>query len=94
MRKYGIPQEKLSLLECEYEFEGTDSLSDTVSLITGFYKDENGEVGKLDFSGELLLSFIPEYYKRKIQVCKNCKMTDDLCSCGGKKKRKIWNTKV
>ena len=83
MRKYSPPPDKLSLLECEYEFEGTESSSDTVSLITVFFRDENGEVGKLDFSGDVLLSYIPDYYKRKIRVCKSCGKPEGECSCGG-----------
>ena len=33
--------------------------------------DGDGEVGKLVFSGELILLDLPKYYKRKIKVCKN-----------------------
>ena len=83
MRKYGISREKLSLLECEYEFEGAEYSSDTVSLITVFYKDEYGEIGKLDFSGDLLLAHLPKYYKRKIRFCKSCKKSEEECLCGG-----------
>ena len=83
MRKYAIPKEKISLLECEYEFEGENPEGDTVSLITAFYKDEEGEIGKIDFSGELLLSHLPSYYKRKIRFCSDCGKPESECVCGG-----------
>jgi len=81
LRKYGVSCDKLSLLECEYEFEGAEASSDTVSLITAFYRDEKGSVGRVDFSGGLLLSDLPDYYKRKVRICSDCGKTD--CSCGG-----------
>lgn len=83
MRKYAIPKEKISLLECEYEFEGENPEGDTVSLITAFYKDEEGEIGKIDFSGELLLSHLPSYYKRKLRICSDCGKPESECVCGG-----------
>ena len=86
MRKYGVSQDKLSLLECEYEFEGADSSSDTVSLITVFYRDEKGQIGRADFSGGLLLSDIPNYYKRKILICRDCGKETGICTCGGEAK--------
>ncbi len=80
--RYGIKDELLSLACCEYEFEGAEPECDTVSLVTVFYKDKMGEVGKFVFSGDLLLSDVPNYYKRKTKVCKSCKKVPSECSCG------------
>ncbi len=79
--KYGIKEEMLSLAECEYEFEDSDPETDTVSLVTVFYKDDRGEIGKLVFSGELVLSNVPNYYKRKSKVCRCCEMPPEKCLC-------------
>ena len=77
--KYGVSEEKLALAEGGYEYG--DSLSDSVSVTVCFYKGEDGEVGKLVFSGDLLLSDIPSYYRRKIRVCKKCGKEEGLCRC-------------
>jgi len=79
--RYNIPEEKLSLLDCEYEWGG-DGSGDVASVIVAFYRDEEGEVGKLVFSGELMLSDLPRYYKRRISVCKACGKPRGECSCG------------
>ncbi len=78
-KKYGIKEDMLSLLDCEYEAASPEA--DTVSLVTAFYKDENGDIGKVVFSGKLLLSYIPKYYKRKSKVCKICNNPSDKCIC-------------
>ncbi len=82
-RKYRISDEKLTLLECEYSYESYDSESDAVTVITCFYKDEAGEVGIYTFSGEVTLSDVPEYYKRKTSICLSCGRPADECECGG-----------
>ncbi len=64
MVKYGVPIERLSLAEIEYEY-GKDPLSDTVKLITAFYRGEDGNIGKFVFSGDLTLADLPAYYKRR-----------------------------
>ena len=79
-RKYGVSDSELSLAECEYSY-GDGSDDDAVTLIVAFYKSE-GEVGRLIFSGDLLLSDIPAYYVRKLYVCEVCGETSELCSCG------------
>lgn len=79
--RYGIKDEMLSLAECEYEYEGADPESDTVSLITVFYRDEDGEIGKFVFSGGLVVSDVPRYYKRKTEICEKCNRPMSECTC-------------
>ena len=79
-RKYGIKEEESYLAD----FEDTDGYfddGDTVSVILCFYKGEDGNIGEFTFSGDLTLSDMENYYKRKTKVCKRCKNTPDLCSC-------------
>ena len=78
--KYGVKPERLSLAEVEYEY-GADGLSDTVSLVVCFYRSETGEVGKFVFSGELILSDVPSYYRRKTVSCSVCGGIYGACSC-------------
>ena len=69
IRKWGISYEEADLAECECEFEGGSSDTDTVKMIVCFYRDEDGEVGRYVFSGDAVLSDIPRYYMRKSEVC-------------------------
>ena len=84
MRKYGISEEESYLAECESEGEILSG-TDTVLVILCFYRGESGEIGKYIFSGDLILSDIENYYKRKIKVCKKCGNTENTCLCEGKK---------
>ena len=79
--KYSATEEEAKLAECEYMADAGDSLGDTVSVIVCFYKDENGRVGKLVFSGDLPLLDMPDYYKRKSSFCKRCGKQIALCEC-------------
>ena len=63
--KYGANPDELQLAECEYLADLEDPLGDAVAVIVAFYRDENGQVGKFVFSGDLALDDIPDYYKRK-----------------------------
>jgi hypothetical protein len=85
-RKYGVSEDMLSLAECEYQYDSDIHDSDTASVIVCFWRDEEGEIGKLVFSGELLLSDIPRYYSRKQDVCCECGQLEDNCTCGGAKR--------
>ncbi len=80
IRKYGISDEQISLAECESEDEYA-SESDTVCVITVFYRDEEGEIGKFIFSGELTLFDMPHYYKRKVRMCLKCGLGEEFCRC-------------
>ena len=79
-RRYGVDGEALARVECEYSYgeEGTDD--DTVTLTVAFYKGEEG-VGKMVFSGDLLLSDIPNYYRRRLHLCAGCGKPSELCEC-------------
>lgn len=81
VNKYGAKEEDLSLAECEFLANSDDPMGDAVAVIVCFYKDELGQVGKFVFSGDLALLDIPNYYKRKTAVCKNCGQDAELCNC-------------
>ncbi len=81
--KYGISESDSLLAECEFESEGSEEY-DTVSLVITFYRDEDGDVGKFVFSGDVALEDLPKYYYRKLKLCKSC--GEDELSCRCKKK--------
>ena len=82
IRKYSISEDEIGLLDFDYRSD--ESLGDSVRVVVAFYKDENGEVGKLIFSGDIVLLDMPEYYKRKRKVCKNCQKEESFCTCSKK----------
>ena len=79
LRKYGIGVADIgslyldrSLGECEED--------EVARLVVGFYRDEDGEVGRIIFSGGVCLSDIPHYYARRRAYCERC--GESLpCSC-------------
>ena len=80
IRKYGISEDLADL--AEYDDSADASVGqDTVTVITSFYKDEDGEIGKFVFSGGAILYDMPKFYRRKIRICKNCGEGEELCRC-------------
>ena len=88
-RRYGISEEKTALADFEYEYDGGADASDTVKLITCFYRDEDGQIGRFIFSGDLTLSDHPRYYKRKKRICIECDKDEEMCRCSKKKIKEI-----
>ena len=86
MRKYGVSEDDLSLTESDPEGAGGFEEGECVPLIIAFYKDEEGELGKFVFSGELILADMPRMYRRKKRICISCGEMPDTCRC----KKKRW----
>ena len=80
MRRYGISAEESERAACEYEYDNAFA-SDALSLVICFYRDGEGEIGRLIFSGELILSDTPKYYRRKELRCSNCGKAAEECGC-------------
>ena len=80
VRRYGVREEDSLLAESESISDNTPE-AETVSVILCFYKGEDGQIGKFVFSGDLTLSDIENYYKRKTKVCKYCGNDESGCSC-------------
>ena len=87
IRKYNVTSDETFLADFEYEYDGESDVSDTVKLITCFYRDEDGEIGRFIFSGDLTLSDLPKYYRRKRKLCLEC--GEDAAGCRCKKKRLV-----
>jgi len=81
MRKYGVTRDEISRAEIEYEYTDGGTDEDTATVINTFYRDADGEIGYLAFSGEVLLADIPRFYKRKIALCSECGAYFGECDC-------------
>lgn len=79
-RRYSVSCEEISLLD--FDVDSAESEKDNARIVIAFYRDENGEIGRFVFSGNLILSDLPEYYKRKRKVCKICQKDASECGCG------------
>ncbi len=80
-RKYAVDEGELSLLECESSYSEKDSPDDTVAVTVCFYRGEDGEVGRFIFSGEVTLSDMPAYYRRRLEKCERCGRPVAECLC-------------
>ncbi|MBR5140232.1 MAG: hypothetical protein IKV16_04170 [Clostridia bacterium] len=78
-KKYNVRTYDLELADKDCPTDGTGG--DSARIVICFYRDENGEIGKFVFSGDLVLSDLPNYYKRKIKVCKKCHSEENDCNC-------------
>ena len=81
VRKYGVGVDQVRLAECEYEYPEAISMSDTVKLVIAFFRDADGYIGRFIFSGGLVLSDIPDFYRRRERVCKACAKPYGNCEC-------------
>lgn len=62
--KYRLSAAESAGVALDYEFSG-DPASDTVEVITAFYLDGDGDVCKMVFSGDILLSDRPKYFYKR-----------------------------
>ncbi|MCQ2414158.1 MAG: hypothetical protein MJ082_05130 [Clostridia bacterium] len=80
-RRYGISDEELAKCAADTDMEADTDDGDIATEILCFYRDEEGEVGRFAFSGDLTLSDLPNYYMRKRKVCKKCGKPEGECLC-------------
>ena len=66
--KYGASREEIALADCEYRYSEQSTDEDTVTVVIALYKDEDGDVCRLVFSGGLMLSDTPKCYARRVCV--------------------------
>ena len=62
MSRYGVDEKDIDLAEGGFEWGEAMSLDDTVTVIICFYKNDDGSIGRLVFSGDLVLSDDEDYY--------------------------------
>lgn len=79
-RRFGITA--ASAEDARAEADGGFTEEDTVTVITCFYREEDGRVSRFVFSGDCVLSDLADYYGRKIPVCTVCGAPKGGCACG------------
>ena len=62
--KYRISPSELARASLDYELSA-DPMADTVEVVTAFYIDDDGDIGKMLFSGDILLSDRPKYFYKR-----------------------------
>jgi hypothetical protein len=67
--------------------EGSGSPTDKVTVITKWYRDSEGNIGKYTWCGEKELEDLPNFYARRLKRCQTCGqiVNGDVCECGSKK---------
>ncbi len=58
---------------------------DVITVITCFYKDEEGNVCKYVWSDDVELQDVEDYYARRKKVCRYCGRREEICLCDGTK---------
>ena len=87
VRQYGLKYAELDGASLEREADASNELKkedeeDTVTVISCYYKDEDsGTVGRFIWSGDAVLSDMPDYYARRVKKCKTCGRVEALCRC-------------
>ena len=85
-RKYGVSEieaEKADIDTGSYvnDTEDVQDKDEIVTVVVCFYKNDDGEICKFVYSGDLILDDIEAYYHRKIKKCRKCRKVDGLCEC-------------
>ncbi|MBO7254496.1 MAG: hypothetical protein J6V36_04250, partial [Clostridia bacterium] len=65
--------------------EDAQSADDLVTVVTGFFKNENGDVGRIVFTNDKLLEYLEDYQARYVSKCSSCgevgKDEGHFCGC-------------
>lgn len=90
-RRYGVSEEQSlrASVDCR-EGAGAAEASgrDAVTLAVCYYKNEQGEVSRFIWSGELTLSDEENFYRRRRVRCRRCGQSASLCRCRDKAEMK------
>lgn len=74
--------------ETDKEIRDGAENEDIVTVVTVYYRGENGNIGLYRFCGDTEIEDIEDYQARHLEVCKECGQvkTEDVCpNCGSKK---------
>ena len=73
--------------ETDRELREGVATEDIVTVVTAYYKNEDGGIGLYRWCGDVELESIDDYQARHLTVCKECgrPKDGDVCECGSKK---------
>ena len=83
VRKFGVSWadvEAHAELESD-DIEHADADEEVCSYVVAFYKDDDGNICKLSWSGDLVLEDYEDYYARRRTICEKCGKREELCTC-------------
>ena len=80
MRRFHVSREQ-TLLALAEEENGVAMEGDTVTLLLCYYKDDEGDVCRFLWSGNLVLEDSPRYFYRKADTCTVCHRRRGICAC-------------
>lgn len=80
-RRYGVSDAQLDLTTTESDMLDSTDEETTATIVVCFYRDDDGNVCKYAFSGDVELEDINDYYGRKVRRCTVCGRRDALCTC-------------
>ena len=88
--KKRFPNMTLPESEESPEIRGADDVApsdDLVTVVTGYFKNGNGGIGRIIFTVDLLLEYLEDYQTRYVSRCTSCgEAGEGVCSfCGGTK---------
>jgi hypothetical protein len=80
------------------ETDATGSSKDKVTQVTTFYRDKDGDIGKMSWAVNTILEDVPKYYYPRVAKCPKCEneypQGTKKCKCGSKKLRTNIQTTI
>ena len=82
-RRYSLTDEDVEDTEFEPTYDSATERAtndeDVVTLTVLWYRNENGDVCRFCYSGDIVLEDDDDYYSRKVEYCKTCGKRRQLC---------------
>ena len=79
-RRYPIKSADGTVLEADAMADDTTS-EETITVVVCYYKDDQDNICRIAWSGDLVLEDISDYYSRKTVVCDVCGRKKAICTC-------------
>jgi hypothetical protein len=98
-RRYSLSDEDVEDTEFEptYDSGSSDRVTndeDVVTLTVMWYRNEEGDVCRLAYSGDILLEDDDDYYSRKVEYCAHCGKRRQICEKEPCRKPKYYMNKL
>ena len=82
VRRFGVSWQEVEAAELEAaDVEHATEDEEVCSYVVAFYKNEDANVCKLAWSGDLVLEDLDDYYARRRCWCRRCDRREELCTC-------------